>query len=135
MGRVSLSQLLDGDDREVCTVVNLDPLDERTRAFKRAAASLVSDARCNPKIQDLGFNRGSVKINWDDPYSADIPAELADRLPEMIEKATSLADTTCTATLYAIHCYVKPILGTIEQDETDEFMRRLICGVANRFVN
>ena len=72
MSRVSLSQLLVGHDQAVCTAVNLDPEDDRTRAFKRAAPSLISERRKNPKIQALGFNRGSVKINWDDPYSENL---------------------------------------------------------------
>lgn len=130
MSRVSLSRLLVGHDQAVCTAVNLDPEDDRTRAFKRAATSLISECRKNPKIQTLGFNRGSVKINWDDPYSEDLPAELADQLPEQIAKATSLAGDVSTATMHAIHRYVKPVLGKQSEPETDEWIRQLVCGVA-----
>lgn len=128
VGGLDLVDFVDGSNRGVVKLSQLDSADSRTRLFKRAAATRLSLRRMDSSLAGLGHHMGSLKIDWDTPY-CDAPSDLNREAKEISDTMTErYSDPQCAMNQFAIS-----ILGRIEQKyskvETNELLRQVVCNI------
>lgn len=126
--QVCLVALLCGKTAQVSTMASLDPTDPRTRCFKRAAASFVAERLEDPELSDLGYLRGTVNINWDRPYCADLPAKYNDEITRATASSVT-ADSKAMSLMEATYRYIAPAVLQLPTVQANEFIRRMVNAV------
>lgn len=128
VGGLDLTDFIDGSNRGVIKLSQLDSTDSRTRLFKRAAATRISTKRNDAAFVKLGHHKGSLKVDWDTPY-CDAPADLNREAKEISDTMTErYSDPQCAMNQFAVS-----ILGKIEHKysklETNELLRQVVCNI------
>lgn len=131
MERISLANVLKGVDKSIYALANLDPSDHRTRCFKRAAASYVSEKTCDPEIVNLGQLRGNTQIDWTTPY-CEIPLSLQHSVENAIEHGVRHCRTNTLALVTVVNRYADQIMHVYSESESDEYLRQVVNGLAEK---
>lgn len=131
MERISLTDVLRGVDKSIYALASLDPTDDRTRCFKRAAASFVSEKTCDPEIVNLGHLRGNLNVDWDQPYT-ELPVELQESVTQSITHGVEHCRTKTLAMVSIVNRYADRVMSNYTTAEADEYLRQVVNGLATK---
>lgn len=130
MERINLAGVLRGQGSAVFTLAGLNPSDERTRCFKRAAASFVSERSLDPELVNLGQLRGNTDVDWDTPYVDCMSDHLKSSIHQSIQYGLELCKTPTMALVAVANHDFDQILAQYSTEQANEYIRQVVCGLA-----
>lgn len=131
--RISPAELIQSGINGLATVANLDPRDPRTKNFKRAVAVNIGQAhpRAEKHASELSRLRGHRTMDWETAFSESLPEALNSNVKTAVEKSLAAADgDPMLATVHAVGTFINPVLGTVDDDVADEFVRRVVVEIS-----
>lgn len=130
--RTSPSSLIQQGVSALPVLASLDPRDQRTKNFKLGVTrQLGAEAAERTKIESLGTLSGNTQLDWETPYVKRLKPELNRAANDAVANAITVCDGDASnATTHALGKYVKPILDNNTQRQNDEFIRRVVSGIA-----
>ena len=129
MERINLANVLCGQGSAVYTLAGLNPADHRTRCFKRAAASYISERIYDPDIVDLGHLSGNTDIDWETPYTEKLDPQLQINVNSTIAFGLEMCRTQAMALVAVANHDFDRVLANYDSNQANEFIRQVVCGI------